>query len=155
MRFDDRITALVLGLLGAVVVWSARTIPSVPGTTFGPDLFPTLIGLGLGGAALGIFLKGLRTAGGPLLDLSDWHGRRKGIAAAAWATAGTVVGILFFDSLGFPLFGFAFTLPLMLLMGARPLTAVVVAAVVVLGTHLFFTRALFVPLPVGPLGFLA
>ena len=154
MRIDDRITAVVLGLLAAMVVWSARAIPAVPGTTFGPDLFPILIGLSLGGAAIGIFLEGVRTAGGPLLDLSDWHGRRKGIAAAAWAILGTVVGILFFDRLGFPLFGFAFALPLMLLMGARPPVAIVVAAATVLGTHLFFTRALFVPLPVGPLTFL-
>lgn len=153
MRLDDRIMALALGLLAAVVIWSARGIPSVPGTTFGPDLFPILIGLGLGGAAVGIFVQDLRTAGGPLLDLSDWHGRYKGILAAAWAILGTVAGILWFDRLGFPLFGFAFTLPLMLLMGARPVTAVVVAALVVLGTHLFFTYALFVPLPVGPLAF--
>ena len=34
------------------------------------------------------------------------------------------------------------------------LSAVLVAAAMVLGTHLFFTRALFVPLPVGPLTFL-
>ncbi|HMR33081.1 MAG TPA: tripartite tricarboxylate transporter TctB family protein [Geminicoccaceae bacterium] len=154
MRIDDRITAVVLGLLAVIVVWSARAIPAVPGTTFGPELFPTLIGLGLGGAAIAIFIEGVRTAGGPLLDLSDWHGRRKGIAAASWAIAGTVVGILFFERLGFPLYGFAFTVPLMLLMGARPVVAVPVAALVVLGTHLFFTRALFVPLPAGPLAFL-
>ena len=89
-----------------------------------------------------------------MLDLSDWHGRRKGIVAAAWAILGTAVGILLFDRLGFPLFGFAFALPLMLLMGARPLMAAVVALAMVLATHFFFTRALFVPLPVGPLSFL-
>jgi hypothetical protein len=154
MRIDDRIVAIALGLLALAVVWSATAIPAVPGTTFGPGLFPILIGIGLGGTALSIFVKGARTAGGPLLDLSDWHGRSRGIVAAAWAILGTAVGILFFDELGFPLFGFAFAVPLMLLMGARPLLAAIVAAAMVLATHFFFTRALFVPLPVGPLSFL-
>jgi putative tricarboxylic transport membrane protein len=156
MRLDDRIIALALGLLALATIALAQEIPAVPGTTFGPDLFPVLIGIGLAAMALQIGIKRLRLpAGGPLVDVSDWHGRAKGLVAAVWAIGGVVVGILFFNALGFPLFGFFFALPLMLLMGARPAIATVVALVVVVGTFLFFTRALLVPLPVGPLTFLS
>jgi putative tricarboxylic transport membrane protein len=87
--------------------------------------------------------------------VSDWNGQTRGLVAAAWAIAGTIVGILFFDRLGFPLYAFLFALPLMLLMGARPLMAIIVSLVVALAAFLVFYRLLLVPLPVGPLLFLS
>lgn len=155
MRFDDRIVGLLLGLLAIAIIVLARQIPAVPGTTFGPDIMPTLIGLAMAAAAARIFWTGWRTAvPGPLLDVSDWNGQSRGLLCAAWAIGGTLIGIFFLGDIGFPLYGFFFALPLMLLMGARPLVALPVAIAVTAIAYLTFSRLLLVPLPVGPLLFL-
>lgn len=155
MRLDDRITGLLMGLLAIIVIVLSRQIPAVPGTTFGPDLMPTLVGIGLGGAAARIFYTGFRAASpGPWIDVSDWNGQTRGLVCAAWAIAGSLIGILFFNQIGFPLYGFFFALPLMLMMGARPVMAVLVSLAVTAITFLLFYKLLNVPLPVGPLLFL-
>lgn len=155
MRLDDRIVGLLLGLLATAVILLARQIPAVPGTTFGPDLMPTLIGVAMAGAAARIFWLGWRAASpGPLLDVSDWNGQERGLVCAAWAIGGTLIGIFFLNDIGFPLYSVCFALPLMLLMGARPIVAVPVALVLTLAAYAAFTRLLLVPLPAGPLLFL-
>ena len=155
MRFDDRITGVALWGLAVFVIAMAWEIPAVPGTTFGPDLFPILIGIGLiltGGV---IFWNGWRsTGGGKFIDLSDWHGCAKGIVASAWTIGGIVVAIAFFDEIGFPLFSIGYALPMMLMMGARPLVSVIVTLVTVAIAFFVFSRIMFVPLPLGPLSFL-
>ncbi len=155
MRFDDRITGLALWALSLFVIVQAWQIPAVPGTTFGPDLFPMLIGIGLGITGTIISVKGWCHAGrGAFLDLSDWHGRTRGLVAAAWTIGGIAVAIAFFSEIGFPLFALGYALPMMFLMGARPLPAVIVALVTVGIAFFVFSRVMFVPLPVGPLTFL-
>ncbi len=155
MRLDDRLTGFLLTLAGIVVAIAARGIPSVPGTTYGPDLLPTIIGIALAVCGGLVFVGGVKAAAdGPWIDLSDWSGRTLGIIGAIWAVGGTIVGVLFLRQIGFPLFAFGFALPLMLLMGARPLVSVVVSAVVALVAFALFYHLLLVPLPVGPLTFL-
>lgn len=155
MRIDDRILGVGLALLALLIIWQAQTIPSVPGTTFGPSLMPTLIGLVMVACGLAVFLGGVRGAGtGPLVDVSVWRGQSRGLLCAAFAILGVVIGIAVMPSIGFPLFGLLYALPLMLLMGARPVAAVPVAVVVVLCAYLVFKRLLYVPLPAGPLTFL-
>lgn len=155
MRIDDRILGVGLALLALFIIWQAQMIPSVPGTTFGPSLMPTLIGLVMVACGLAVFLGGVRSAGaGPLIDVSVWRGQTRGLVCAAWAILGVVVGIAVMPWIGFPLLGLIYALPLMLLMGARPIAAVPVAVVVVLCAYLVFKRLLYVPLPAGPLTFL-
>lgn len=155
MRLDDRLTGLFLALLGIVVGVAARGIPSVPGTTYGPDLLPTIIGVALTLCGGVVFVGGVKAAsGGPWVDLSDWAGRTLGIVGAAWAIGGTIVGVFYLREIGFPLFALGFALPLMLLMGARPLVAAAVSVVVALVAFAIFYYLLLVPLPVGPLTFL-
>ncbi len=155
MRLDDRLTGGLLVLAGIGITVAARGIPSVPGTTFGPDLLPMIVGVSLAACGVLIFVGGVRAAGTvPWVDLSDWSGRGRGIVGAVWAVGGTIVGVLFLQQLGFPLFAFVFALPLMLLMGARPVISIVVSAVVALVAFAIFYYLLLVPLPVGPLTFL-
>lgn len=155
MRIDDRILGLGLVLLAFGIIWQAQAIPAVPGTTFGPSLMPTLIGLVMAGCGLAVFIGGLRAAEtGPLVDFSVWKGQTRGLVCAAWAIIGVVLGIAFMPAIGFPLFGLVYALPLMILMGARPVAAVPVALVVVFSAFMVFKRLLYVPLPTGPLSFL-
>jgi len=155
MRFDDRIIGVAFAALSLAIIVFSRDIPSVPGTTFGPDVFPTLIGIAMFGMAARIFIGGLRrTEGGRWFDVSVWHGQTRGLAAAVWVTGGIIVGLVFFNQIGFPLFAFVYAFPLMLFMGARPVTAAVVSLVAVMLSYFVFSRLLYVPLPVGPLWFL-
>ncbi|TPW30631.1 tripartite tricarboxylate transporter TctB family protein [Pararhizobium mangrovi] len=155
MRFDDRILGGALAIFSICVIVASRRIGSVPGTTFGPDVFPTLIGIAMLILSVRIFVRAARIGGRDAwVDLSDWKGQTKGLVCATWILAGIVIGIAFFDDIGFPLFGLAYALPLMLLMGARPISAFVVTASAVLLSYFVFSRLLFVPLPVGPLTFL-
>lgn len=155
MRFDDRIIGVAFAALSLVIIALASQVPSVPGTTFGPDLFPTLIGIAMFAMAARIFIAGMRRPkGGDWVNVTVWRRQTRGLIAAVWVIGGIVVGIAFFNQIGFPLFGIVFALPLMLLMGARPLVAVIVCLAAVLVSYFVFSRLLFVPLPVGPLGFL-
>lgn len=154
MRIDDRIVGMGLTLLALYVIWEARQIPAVPGASFGPSLMPTLVGIVMAGCGLAIFLGGLRAAGGPVIDVSVWKGQRRGLLCAAWAIGGVMLGISFLPWLGFPLFGLLYALPLMLLMGARPVAAIPVALVLVVGCYLVFKHLFHVPLPTGPVMFL-
>lgn len=155
MRFDDRIIGIAFAALSLAIIGMATQFPSVPGTTFGPDLFPSLIGVVMFGLGVRIFIGGLRApAGRGWINVGVWRGRARGLIAAAWVIGGIVVGIVFFDQIGFPLFGLLYALPLMLFMGARPIAATVVCLAAVLLSYFVFSRLLYVPLPVGPLWFL-
>lgn len=155
MRLDDRISGALIVFLGAVVLVGARGIPAVPGTTFGPDLMPTIVGAALAICGATIFVGGARAAGTvPWVDLSDWAGKHLGVVGAVWSVGGTILGILYIGRLGFPIFAFVFALPLMLMMGARLVVSALVAAGVSLTAYAVFVHLLLVPLPAGPLAFL-
>lgn len=155
MRFDDRIVGVALALLSLFVIWQSQQVPSVPGTRFGPSLMPTVLGIVIAGCGVVNFLGGVRSAGAaPMIDISVWKDRRRGLLAALWSILGIVFGILYMPAIGFPLFGLLYALPLMMLMGARPIAAIPVCVVVVLLAYFAFKRLLYVPLPAGPLSFL-
>ncbi|PKR49073.1 tripartite tricarboxylate transporter TctB family protein [Thalassospira marina] len=151
MRIDDRLTGLIFAVLGGGVIILAQQLPAVPGTTFGPNLMPTLIGIAMLVLALKILVTGFRAANhGPIIDLSAWHGRTRGIIAAIWTMAGVLVAIYALPVIGFPLLGLVYTIVLMLLMQIRPVIAVPVALFVILGLQYVFAQILYVPLSAGP-----
>jgi len=113
-----------------------------------------LIGIGFIGLGIAIGLGGFIAGGGDkkLFDLSEWRVPWRRKAAAFWTLAGLLVGILLFQSVGFPLYAMIYMAVLMLLMGASwPLTAVL-SPVVVLILYFGFSKGLLVPLPAGVLG---
>ncbi|WP_116084054.1 tripartite tricarboxylate transporter TctB family protein [Tropicimonas sp. IMCC34011] len=151
MRIADRLFGPLLTAFGLAVLWGAAQLPRVPGVRFGGELMPTIYGIALivfGGI---IFLTGLRE-GGPAFDADEWRGRGRAGLAAAWSLAGLLLGMVLFEPLGFPLFGLLFVAVMMGLMGARPLTILIVAPVFVLTLYLTFSGVLRVSLPAGPLG---
>ena len=62
-RVDRRIGA-ALTVLGAVVLWSARSFPAVPGQKLGAGFLPMLIGAGLLLCGLVLVLRGQRDPAG-------------------------------------------------------------------------------------------
>ncbi len=152
MRIDDRLIGGALALLSLAIILGARELPTVPGTRFGPELMPTLIGIAMGVLSIRIFITGvLQNTGSGWVDLSEWKGPRRPVYCAIWTIAGVAVGVLLLPIVGFPLFGLGFALPLMLLMGARFLPAILTSVCLVLAAQFVFARLLLVPLPAGPL----
>ena len=152
MRIDDRLIGGALALLSLAIIFGERGLPSVPGTTFGPELMPTLIGIAMGALSIRIFITGLAQNGvSGWFDLSEWKGAVRPVYCAIWTLAGIALGIVLLPVIGFPLYGLGFALPLMLLMGARLVPAVLTSVGLVLVAQFIFARLLFVPLPAGPL----
>ena len=153
MKISDRITGPALSLFGVAVIVGASQLPTVPGVRFGADLMPMLIGIGFIGLGIAIGLGGFIAGGGvKFFDLSEWQVPWRKKAAAFWTLAGLLIGILLFQSVGFPLYAIIYMAVLMLLMGASWATTAIISPVVVLVLYYGFSKGLLVPLPAGLLG---
>ncbi|NNG04274.1 MAG: tripartite tricarboxylate transporter TctB family protein [Inquilinus sp.] len=155
MKLDDTVLGAVLLVFAGVVIGHARSFPTLAGMTVGPDLFPTIIGGGLGLCGLVLMAGGLlrrrRTGGGPWVVLDRW--------VTTPALAGNVLSVLaalaFYIVLSKPL-GFHLTTllilaGLMLKLGVRPVPAAAFAIVLPPLIHYVFYDLLRVPLPWGVL----
>ncbi len=149
MKFNDAILGLVIVLGGLAIVLQARTFPSTHGQAYGPDLFPTIIGIGLVLAGLGLVVSGWRARA-----VAGWT-EFAAIPAGRFVDAGLVLVwilafILLANRLGFVLVG---GLGMWLLMvrfrGGAWLSSGVVTLVVTLATDWAFRAMLLVPLPAG------
>lgn len=149
----DLIIACATAVLGAaylMATWSLQTVPI--GDPLGPRAYPAMIGIGLLIAAAMIFLETRRTARAPVEDAEPppLLPSRKVLAAIA----GTLLFVLLFEPLGFPL---ASSLYLFAMMTAfHPGRHVVNAAVAIgftLAAYLLFQLLLGVFLPSGLLTF--
>lgn len=152
MRKVDVAAGLLFAAFGAGVVVEAASIPPMIGQAYGPGFFPSLVGGGLVVAGLIIALRGLFTApeavaegAGPPAPTAA----RPYWGALAWLVAGLVVIIQAFEAIGFvPLLG-TYLAGFMLLLGVRPVQAVVLGFLLTLGVYFLFVRLLLVPLPAG------
>ncbi|SDI82789.1 tripartite tricarboxylate transporter TctB family protein [Alloyangia pacifica] len=150
MRIGDRLFGPFLALLGMFVIWEAQKLPKIPGVRFGADLLPTGAGILLvvfGGL---ILLSGLRQPG-QLLNVDDWKRRGRSGLAALWSLGGLLLGMVLFETLGFPLMGTLFMAVMMTLMGARLRVTIIVAPFFVLLLYYVFSGLLKVSLPAGML----
>lgn len=153
MKISDRITGPALSLFGAAVIVGATRLPTVPGVRFGADLVPILVGVGFFGLGIAIALGGFIAGGGQkMLDLSEWDVSWRKRLAAIWTMGGLVIGILVFETVGFPLYGIVYMAVLMLLMGTSWKTTAIISPLVVLILYFGFSKGLLVPLPAGVLG---
>ena len=59
MRFNDAITGAVLVVFAMAEIAYTRTFPSLHGQSYGPDLFPALIGVALTVCGLVLIVRGL------------------------------------------------------------------------------------------------
>lgn len=152
MRFNDAIPGALFLAMGIFAFIHAGSFMSFPGVPYGPDLFPRIIAVMMGGGGVVLIIGGLRKAHrAPWLELADW--------ARDWRSYGVflaVVGAVLFyvllsGTLGFLLTGFLMLTSLLLV--TRGISAVisnvVIAALVTILIHFIFAEALRVPLPFG------
>jgi putative tricarboxylic transport membrane protein len=135
-----------MGLIGLAALLLARDFPSIPGQTYGPALFPTVLGAGLLLCAVLVALQAPEPARPP----ASARGR---VAATAVATAPILV-LLAWDTLGWPLIAAGLGTALLVLAGTRPLRALLAGLGLAALTWVIFAMLLRVPLPRGPLSFL-
>lgn len=163
-RRDLVLGAVCLTMAGALV-WMSRDLKTIPGQHYGADTLPNVIAALSAAVGLWMVVSGLRggTDAGPgdaelaamqaeAATLRDPHWMRK---PASWARlAAAVMLVLAYMALSVP-FGFlpaalVTVLGMLLLMGVRPLTALLVAVPAIIATRYAFGDLLLVPLPRTP-----
>lgn len=152
MKVNDAVGGSLL-LAGAVAIaLYARTLPAIPGQQYGAGAFPLVIAGGLGACALLLLWKGFRTwREVPLFTAPEWGRRPRALAGVAATLVLVALYILFSEPVGFVPFSVAILFCLFLVLGARPLPAILVAVVATLAIQLAFVKLLRVPLPWGVL----
>jgi putative tricarboxylic transport membrane protein len=170
MKVSDRITGLMLVVLGAAVYWGGSLLPPVPGQQVGPDVFPMVIGAGLVlCGALIIFGIGrtfeedekiIASQNGDVVDaevLAPEQTGLSGFLASGWKTLIPPVSLFFYyfasERLGFWMTATLMVLALARSQGAKWKSSVILALLAPVFVHLVFYKLLRVPLPPGILSF--
>ena len=148
MQRIDRAIGVALALLAAVVLWTSRSFPAVPGQKVGAGFLPAIVGAGLLVCGLGLVLRSAKTAAADA-EGGDTREATGPIGPALVVLAGVLGYILLADRLGFLIVA-----PLVLLAAFRALGVAWRASVpwALAGTlvvHVAFYKLLRVPLPWG------
>lgn len=152
MKVNDAIPGAIFLAIAILAFVHAGTFATMPGVTFGPDLFPRLILslMGLGGAIL--VVKGVRDLGRrPFLLLDDWARAPRSYLIFFAVVGAALAYIVLAPELGFLLTAAVVLFALLLATrGARRApSSGLVALVVTVGLYVLFVRVLRVPLPYG------
>ena len=152
MRFNDAIPGRLFLAVGIFAFVHAGSFTRFPGVPYGPDLFPRIIAVMMGGGGLMLIVSGLRGAGrAPFVTLADWA-REPRSYVLFFSVIGAVLFYVFLSGvLGFLLCGaLMLTGLLMITRGVRTLlSSAVIGVVVTILIHLVFAEMLRVPLPFG------
>lgn len=173
MRFNDAITGAVLVVFAVAEILYTRTFPSLHGQAYGPDLFPMLIGFGLGGCGCVLILRGLlarrsakhaanlsnsenntipegdNTKVVGWIDYSNISHSPQAIGNALLTLLFLIVYILFSDWVGFIPLSILTISVLLYRLGSSIVVALVIALATTLVIQLLFAKVLLVPLPAG------
>ena len=150
MKLNDAVFGLLLLVLGAAVLVGVQGYPKIPGQPVGPALFPGLIAAGLCVCGLLLVARGWRErAQQGWLAWDDWVRSPRHVLALAVLLASVLFYIFAANFLGFLPTAFAIVLAMFLVLGVRPVPALVTALIAVLVVHTAFYKLLKVPLPWG------
>jgi putative tricarboxylic transport membrane protein len=160
VRFNDAIIGAVLVVFAIAEIAYTRTFPSLHGQNYGPNLFPTLIGLGLLGCGCVLIVRGLlarrvhaqETTNGSKsqwIDLSNIAESNHARINAALVILIPLLYVLLSDQIGFILLSFAAISILLYRLGSSILSASLIAVVTTAVIQILFAKVLLVPLPAG------
>jgi putative tricarboxylic transport membrane protein len=166
MKVSDRITGLMLVVLGGLAYWGGSLLPPVPGQQVGPDVFPMVIGAGLVICGLLIMIGIGRTfeeeeaivtsASGDVVkadELEPDRGLVENFVSGGWKVLIPPAALFFYyfasEKLGFWLTGTVMIFALAWSQGAKLKWAVALAVIAPMCVHLVFYKLLRVPLPAG------
>lgn len=162
MRFNDAITGAVLVVFALAEIAYTRTFPSLHGQSYGPDLFPRLIGLGLFACGCILILRGLRArrvnsqpspdAVASWFDSSNIVDSKHAKINVALTIFFLLVYIFLSDWIGFIPLSLIINSTLLYRLGSSLVMAVVIAILTTIVIQILFAKVLLVPLPAGWLG---
>jgi len=156
VRVNDAISGAVLVIFAVAEIAYTRTFPSLHGQSYGPDLFPALIGIGMAGCGILLIFRGLlarRNASDPTgmkwVDTSNIADSKPARINALLVIVFLFLYIFFSDLIGFiPLSFFTITV-LLYRLGSSIVVACIIAIVATAVIQLLFAKILLVPLPAG------
>lgn len=152
MKLSDAVFGLLLLVLGAAVIATVSSYPTIAAQRVGPALFPALIAIGLmiGGAIL--LVRGWRArAVVPWVRFEPWVHSPRHLAGFIGVIGSVIFYVVAADQLGFFLTSFIFLAVLFRLFGVALGRSIVIAAIATLVIHFAFYKLLRVPLPWGVL----
>ena len=151
MRFNDSVIGLFAIIVGIVVFIHVQSFPAQADGRAGPALFPTVLSI-LFVVAGAVLVRDGRRSAAPLWQLlPDLDA--KGISNILLTLGAIVFYILVSDKLGFLLSSFIVMATMMLMLKARAVIAMPVAAGTTLCIYAMFNKLLLVPLPRGIFSF--
>jgi putative tricarboxylic transport membrane protein len=152
MRANDAICGLVLIVFSVAMAVLTIPFPDFPGQKYGPDLLPRILAAGMTVCGILLIKRGLmarRQAGDAWFTIPAWTAMPMKVLRFGLVLASLVFYIVATDTLGFIPVGFVILLVLSMAFGARPLPALLSAAVATLMINYFFSSIMRVPLPRG------
>jgi putative tricarboxylic transport membrane protein len=170
VKVSDRLTGLILLVLGAFTYYGGSLLPPVPGQQVGPDVFPMVIGASLAVCGLLIIFgvgstfeegeKVVLTAEGEVVEANVLEKEATGLQGFLQHGWKVLIppGALFFYYFASEKLGFWITASLMILalsrsQGAKWKGAILLSVFAPIFVHLVFYKLLRVPLPEGLLKF--
>lgn len=150
MRLNDAVFGILLIVFAIAEIAYTRTFASLHGQSYGPDLFPILIGVGF--LVCGAILTARGITARPTMPLAvfgEWTRERGNVVNFGLVLLSLLFYIVAADWLGFIPTSFAVLLVLLIRFGTGVPLALATAAVTTLVIHTLFARALLVPLPWG------
>ncbi|SFT86091.1 tripartite tricarboxylate transporter TctB family protein [Sedimentitalea nanhaiensis] len=148
MKLNDAVLGTIFVLIALVVLFQARTFPTLPNQPYGPGTFPAIVACIMLLCGGGLILNGVRSRD-PVLVLSGWI-RTPGAAGRMTAmVAFVVLYILFSKQIGFPLLVPVLLTALLWVMQVRLSMAVPIALLTTGAIWMLFSKLLMVPLPLG------
>lgn len=150
MRFNNAIPGAVLILFALAEIAYAATFPRLHGQDYGPNLFPTLIGIGLFVCGAILIAQGLRARDTvPLIEIEDWAQDRANLVNVVALLGCIVFYILFSNVLGFIPTSLVILSTLLLRFGSSWPASLAIAVITTMIVHTLFAKVLLVPLPWG------
>jgi len=160
VRFNDAAIGAVLVIFAGAEIAYTRTFPSLHGQSYGPNLFPTLIGLALMGCGCLLIARGLlarrtqarqstHVPGASWIDLRNIAESKKARTNAVLVVLIPLLYVLLSDQIGFILFSIAAISILLYRLGTSLLIAAVLAVLTTAIIQILFAKVLLVPLPSG------
>ena len=150
MRVHDSLTGAVMLLLGIGFLIGSSRFPVPIGQPYGPGLFPSLLGVGLGVCGIVLIIAGRRHGlQRRAVVLAPWTRSRRARRRALLVPIGILCYVTAAPTFGFVLTATAILSTLMMALDRRLLPSLLVAVVSAVAIQLLFGSLLRVPLPPG------
>jgi len=153
MKINDAIIGAVLVVFAIIVISYTRTFPSLHGQSYGPDLFPILISLGLIGCGAILIIKGIaskkQNTQQPWITVPVLADNADIGINFVLVLLALLIYILFSTTLGFIPLSILILAVLTYRLGSSISVSLLTAILATVLIQLLFAKVLLVPLPAG------